>query len=137
MLNTLRPYLPLLVLWCAVAAIASLVVREMGMKGLKKYPLTMLVLVLSLLSFPAAGVFKISRPYQRRILTLIRREKRAAISPNGCPMFPPDNIWNRRIQDLPADANSPAYISSMGPGDRLHADFGNLGGYEYSVPDGA
>ena len=52
-------------------------------------------------------------------------------------MFPPDNIWNRRIQDLPADANSPAYISSMGPGDRLHADFGNLGGYEYSVTDGA
>lgn len=137
MLNTLRPYLPLLVLWCAVAAIASLVVREMGMKGLKKYPLTMLVLVLSLLSFPAAGLFKISRPYQRRILTLIRREKSAAISPNGCPMFPPDNIWNRRIQDLPADANSPAYISSMGPGDRLHADFGNLGGYEYSVTDGA
>ena len=135
MLNALRPYLPLLVLWCAIAAIASLVVRELGMKGLKKYPLTMLVLVLSLLSFPAAGVFKISRPYERRILTLIRREKSAAISA-GCPMFPPDNVWNRRIQDLPVDANSQTYVSSMGTADKLHADFGNLGGYEYSVTDG-
>jgi hypothetical protein len=131
-LNALRPYLPLLVLWCAIAAIASLVVQELGMKGLKKYPLTMLVLVLSLLSFPAAGVFKISRPYEKRILSLIRREKSAAISAAGCPMFPPDNIWNRRIQDLPLDPNSQTYISSMGATDKLHADFG----YEYTVTDG-
>lgn len=136
MLNALRQYLPLLALWCAVAAIASLVVREMGMKALKKYPLTIAVLVLSLLSFPAAGLFKVSRPYERRILTMIRREKSAAISPNVCPMYPADNIWNRRIQDLPADANSQNYISSMGPADKLHADFGNLGGYEYAVTDG-
>jgi len=135
-LNALLPYLPLLVLWCAILAIASLVVREMGMRGIKKYPLTMLVLLLALLSFPAAGVFKISRPYERRILTLIRREKSAAISPTGCPMFPPDNVWNRRIQDLPVDANSQAYVTSMGADGKLHADFGSLGGYQYTVTDG-
>jgi len=135
-LESLHQYLPVLILWCAVFAIASLVIRELGVKCLKKYPLTVLVLVLSLLSFPAAGVFKITRPYQRRIVTLLSREKSVAISQAGCPMFPPDNIWNRRIQDLPLDPKSQTYISQMGAGDKLHADFGRLGGYRYSVTDG-
>ncbi len=136
LLDSLRQYLPVLVLWCAVCAIASLVVRELGVRCLKKYPITVLVLVLCLLSFPAAGVFKISRPYQRRILTILRREKSAAVSQTGCPMFPPDNIWNRRIQDLPLDPKSDVYVSQMGPGDKLHADFGGLGGYRFTVTDG-
>jgi len=123
-------------LWCAVFAIASLVVRELGLKCLKKYPLTALVLVLSLFSFPAAGVYKLSRPYRSRILTLIRREKSAAVSQAGCPIFPPDNIWNRRIADLPVDPRSEAFLSQMGPGDKLHADFGVLGGYRFTVTDG-
>jgi hypothetical protein len=136
LLNALRPYLPVLVLWCAVCAVASLVVRELGVRCLKKYPLTTLVLALSLFSFPLAGIFKISRPYERRIMTLLRREKSANISQNGCPMFPPDNIWNRRIQDLPLDPNSQTYVSQMGPADKLHADFGALSGYRYTVTDG-
>jgi hypothetical protein len=135
-LGALRQYLPILMLWCAVCAVASLVVRELGVKCLKKYPITALVLVLSLLSFPAAGIFKITRPYQKRIITLVKREKSAAIAQNGCPMFPPDNIWNRRVQDLPLDPNSGTYISQMGPADKLHADFGVLGGYRYTVTDG-
>ncbi|HEX3745449.1 MAG TPA: hypothetical protein VHW09_16010 [Bryobacteraceae bacterium] len=136
MLNALHQYLPVLVLWCAVCAVASLVVRELGVKCLRKYPLTTLVLVLSLLSFPAAGVFKVTRPYQERVLTLVRREKSVALSQSGCPMFPPDNIWNRKIQDLPLDPNSPAYVSHMGPNNKLHADFGALSGYRYTVTDG-
>lgn len=135
-LNALQPYLPVLVLWCAVCAIASLVIRELGLKCLKKYPLTAFVLVLSLASFPAAGMFKLSRPYQKRILTLILREKSPSIAQGGCPMFPPDNIWNRRIQDVPLDPNSQTYISQMSPGDKLHADFGTGGGYEFTVTDG-
>jgi hypothetical protein len=51
-------------------------------------------------------------------------------------MYPPDNIWNRRVTDLPLDPNSPTYVSQMGPGDKLHADFGIGGGYRYTVTDG-
>jgi hypothetical protein len=43
----------------------------------------------------------------------------------GCPAFPADNIWNRRIDTLPVDTtHSAAYISSMGGGTGLHPDFG-------------
>jgi len=136
LLERLQPYLPILALWCAVFAIASLVIREFGIKCLKKYPITILVLGLSLFSFPAAGVYKASRPYRARIMTMLRREKSAAVSQAGCPMFPPDNIWNRRIQDLPLDPKSQAYISQIGAGDKLHADFGQLGGYRFTVTDG-
>jgi hypothetical protein len=38
--------------------------------------------------------------------------------------------------DLPLDANSQTYIDQMGPGDKLHADFGIGGGYRYAVADG-
>ena len=136
MLAALHQYLPIIVLWCAICAVASLVIRELGVRCLKKYPLTALILAVSLLSFPAAGVYKVTRPYTKRILTLVRREKSPAIAAGGCPMFPADNVWNRKIQDLPLDANSATYVSQMGPGDKLHADFGVLGGYRYSIADG-
>ena len=136
LLSALTPYLPVLMLWCAVCAVASIVIRELGVRCLKKYPLTALVLVFTLFSFPAAGVYKISRPYRRRILTMLIREKSAPIAQAGCPFFPPDNIWNRRIQDLPVDANSANEVASMGPGDKLHADFGPGSGYRYTVTDG-
>ena len=43
----------------------------------------------------------------------------------GCPVFPPNNIWNTRVDNLPLDANSAAYISTMGSGTGLHPDFGS------------
>jgi hypothetical protein len=135
-LNVLIPYLPVIALWFAVCCIATLVVRELGYQCLKKYPLTALVLILSLGSFPAAGLYKVSRPYQARIMSLIITQKSPALLGRGCPLFPPDNIWNRRIVDLPVDANSQTYIASMGAGDRLHADFGRGGGYRFAVSNG-
>ncbi len=42
----------------------------------------------------------------------------------GCPVFPADNIWNTPIDQLPVDANSAAYIASIGANDFLHPDFG-------------
>jgi len=42
----------------------------------------------------------------------------------GCDVFPPDNIWNTPIDDLPVDANSAAYIETIGAGRGLHPDFG-------------
>jgi hypothetical protein len=42
----------------------------------------------------------------------------------GCPVFPADNVWNTRIDDLPKDSRSDTYIDAMGVTQRLHADFG-------------
>jgi hypothetical protein len=43
----------------------------------------------------------------------------------GCPLFPADNVWNARIDRLPVDARSAAYIATIGPEVGLHPDFGS------------
>lgn len=43
----------------------------------------------------------------------------------GCPLFPADNVWNRRVDTLPVAAGSDAIVASIGVGDHLHADFGS------------
>jgi len=43
----------------------------------------------------------------------------------GCPVFPSNNIWNHRVDTLPLDSNSAAYISTIGANNHLHADFGS------------
>ena len=42
------------------------------------------------------------------------------------PMFPRDNIWNVAVDALPVDANSPAYVTTIGTAKTLHADFGTV-----------
>jgi hypothetical protein len=41
-----------------------------------------------------------------------------------CPMFPEDNHWNLRVDDLPVHENSDAIIRSIGRTTGLHPDFG-------------
>ncbi|HEU4481156.1 MAG TPA: hypothetical protein VFS18_04660 [Actinomycetota bacterium] len=48
-----------------------------------------------------------------------------------CPVFPANNVWNKRVDDLPVAANSRRLIRSIGRDDNLHADFGS-GRYEGS-----
>lgn len=51
----------------------------------------------------------------------------AAADLGGCQVFPADNIWNTRIDTLPADPRSNAYISTQGgPDVPLHPDFGTI-----------
>lgn len=54
----------------------------------------------------------------------------------GCAVFPADNIWNTPVDLLPVDANSDAYIQSIGAGDHLHPDFGAglYEGYPIGIP---
>jgi hypothetical protein len=47
------------------------------------------------------------------------------IMTGGCAYFPPDNVWNTRIDSLPVDPRSNDYIATIGPNDGLHADFGS------------
>ena len=42
-----------------------------------------------------------------------------------CPIFPPSNPWNQRVDRLPVGANSDAIIRSIGASTGLHADFGS------------
>jgi hypothetical protein len=43
----------------------------------------------------------------------------------GCQVFPVDNIWNTPVDSLPLDANSAAYIQTIGADGSLKADFGS------------
>jgi hypothetical protein len=42
----------------------------------------------------------------------------------GCPVFPRDNIWNARADDLPVDRRSDQYVASIGADASLKPDFG-------------
>ena len=43
----------------------------------------------------------------------------------GCDLFPADHVWNTPVDGLPLDANSNAYIETIGAGETMHADFGS------------
>ena len=42
-----------------------------------------------------------------------------------CSIFPADNIWNVPVNTLPVDANSAAYVATIGFDKHLHSDFGS------------
>ncbi len=41
-----------------------------------------------------------------------------------CTIFPADNVWRAPVTDLPVNANSAAYVASIGTAKSVHADFG-------------
>ncbi len=43
----------------------------------------------------------------------------------SCPMLPADNIWNTRVDTLPLDPSSAAYVATIGATATMHADFGS------------
>jgi hypothetical protein len=43
----------------------------------------------------------------------------------GCPVFPPDNSWNQRVDNLPVAQSSPGIIARIGLTDPVHPDFGS------------
>jgi hypothetical protein len=52
-----------------------------------------------------------------------------------CPVFPKDNYWHARVDGLPVDPRSDAWLSVMEPTSSLHPDFGPSYG-EQPVPYG-
>ncbi len=67
----------------------------------------------------------------------------ASASLAGCPMFPADNVWNARVDSLPVDPQSDAYVASIGGSKPLHPDFGAAAwnglpiGFSYAVVSGS
>ncbi|HEY7704048.1 MAG TPA: hypothetical protein VID03_04375 [Acidimicrobiia bacterium] len=47
------------------------------------------------------------------------------VPPPRCTILPADNIWNRRVDNLPVHARSAQYVARIGTGDQVHADFGS------------
>jgi hypothetical protein len=43
----------------------------------------------------------------------------------GCTIFPANNIWNTRVDNLPVDAHSDEWINSIGRDSGFHMDFGS------------
>jgi hypothetical protein len=68
---------------------------------------------------------------------------KAAPAIGNCPIFPVDNVWNARIDQLPVHAKSDAWIASIGASTGLHPDFGSglyegsLVGVPYTVAPGS
>ncbi|MCC7116834.1 MAG: hypothetical protein IT520_20855 [Burkholderiales bacterium] len=44
----------------------------------------------------------------------------------GCEVFPPDSVWNTRVDTLPVHAQSDAWIAEIGATRPLHPDFGTV-----------
>lgn len=44
---------------------------------------------------------------------------------SACPIFPANNIWNRRVDSLPVHARSSQYVSRIGSNANVHAHFGS------------
>jgi hypothetical protein len=57
-----------------------------------------------------------------------RPSARRAAAPvlGGCAVLPADNIWNARVDALPLDPRSSAYVASIGSATALHPDFGTF-----------
>ena len=47
----------------------------------------------------------------------------------ACPLFPSDNVWNKRVDDLPVHPDSDTLVASIGADAHLHPDFGSFQGY--------
>lgn len=43
----------------------------------------------------------------------------------GCPLFPPNNIWNVPVDRMPVHPNSDAYVNTIGTSANVHPDFGS------------
>ncbi len=131
---------PALGLWLSLAALAYLVIRLAGWATVKKYRLSLLILAFALIGLPAAGVSGVAWMFRGPILYRMESfwyRSPMIILPQGCTMFPPNNIWNTPVNTLPVAAHSYEYTTSIGRDAGLHADFGLRDGIPYMVVDGS
>jgi hypothetical protein len=58
-------------------------------------------------------------------------------NPAPCAVFPDDNVWNKRVDDLPVRSDSVTLIGSIGLNSYLHPDFSSTAwndGLGYGIP---
>jgi hypothetical protein len=44
----------------------------------------------------------------------------------ACPVFPPNNIWNMPVDQLPVSSRSATYVNTIGQNRTVHPDFGTV-----------
>jgi hypothetical protein len=49
----------------------------------------------------------------------------SALAISGCSVFPANNIWNTRVDNLPLNAHSDQWVNSIGRDTGFHMDFGS------------
>ncbi|MCX6024757.1 MAG: hypothetical protein NTY23_00590 [Chloroflexi bacterium] len=55
----------------------------------------------------------------------VRASVTAAGVVEGCTVLPANSIWNTRVDRLPVDVNSDAYVATIGASETVHSDFGS------------
>lgn len=71
-----------------------------------------------------AAFFSTPTIYQS-YLPLVAKNQPLGPTLGGCPMLPANNVWNARVDSLPVDSHSAAYINFIGANTTLHPDFGS------------
>jgi hypothetical protein len=130
--------LPFVSLGMAVTGLTDLLFQAFGWNKLRQNRLGMTMLAIIVLSLPAAAFLKVALPRKNRVMArlhLIRAQSPNLVLPEGCSVFPANNIWNTAIRNLPVDPNSPTYIESIGSNLPIHADFSSIDGIPFSIAD--
>jgi hypothetical protein len=60
------------------------------------------------------------------LAALVTQPAAASATISVRPMFPSDNLWNVPVDTLPVDANSNAYVTTIGATKLAHPDFGTV-----------
>lgn len=71
------------------------------------------------------AAFSSTTAISKLYLPLIAKNPTAGPTLGDCPMLPADNVWNARVDTLPVDSHSAAYINFIGANKTLHPDFGS------------
>lgn len=97
-----------------------------------KWFIPILILVFAALIAISAAANRLDNPIYLPLLM------RGTTSPtlSGCPIFPADNIWNRRVDDLPVHPLSNQYVNIIGSETGIHTDFGSgiYEGFPMGIP---
>lgn len=97
-----------------VTAMSATLLRSLVRAKLARRAVLMAMFVLAWSAF-AGALAHLSRPSQQR-------NSAAVSSLEACDVFPPDNIWNTRIDDLPLDPRSYDYVNAIGAARSVHLD---------------
>jgi hypothetical protein len=97
----------------------------------RSFPLLLVLLV----SLPVIDSSVAAAPGIVTLQTAPAAAQMAAATVDGCPVFPADNVWNARVDMLPVDSHSDAYIATIGAATGLHPDFGaDWNGGPFGIP---
>ena len=84
------------------------------------------VFVILFTRFPQSpAAFSSTTAIYKTYLPLVAKNPSAGPTLGGCPMLPANNVWNARVDTLPVDSHSAAYINFIGVNKTLHPDFGS------------